>query len=263
MLNTSKFSALTLLSVLATNIAFAEEKAAVMVNGIAIPQARIDFRVKAAIASQGQADTPELRKAIREDIINLEVLAQEATRLGLDKESEVVQQLDIARESVLAGAFVQNNLKNNAVTDEQLRQEYDKIKAAAGGKEYKARHILVETETEAKEIIAQIGKKGKFDKLAAAKSIDSGSAEHGGELDWTVPSSFVPSFAAAMTSLKKGEYTKEPVQTEFGWHVIKLDDLRNLKMPSFEELKPQIAQRMQQQSIQGTVSTLRDKAKID
>lgn len=262
MLNTSKFAALTLLSALAANTAFAEDKAAVMVNGVAIPQARIDFRIKAAMA-QSQPDTPELRKAVREDIINLEVLAQEATRLGLDKESDVVQQIDIARESVLAGAFVQNNMKNNVATDEQLKQEYDKLKVTLGGKEYNARHILVETEAEAKTIIAQLGKKAKFDKLAAEKSKDSGSAEQGGSLGWTVPSSFVPSFAAALMSLKKGEYTKEPVQTEFGWHVIKLDDLRDLKMPSFEELKPQIVQRMQQQSVQDTIAALRAKAKID
>lgn len=262
MLNTRNFAALTLFSALVINTAFAEDKAAVMVNGIAIPQSRIDARIKAA-AAQGQPDTPELRKAIREDVINLEVLAQEATRLGLDKDADIAQQIEIAKESVLAGAFVQNNLKNNVLTDEKLQQEYNNIKATAGGKEYNARHILVESEADAKAIIAQLGKKGKFEKLAKEKSIDSGSADHGGELGWTVPSSFVPAFATAMTALKKGEYTKDPVQTEFGWHVIKLDNVRDLKMPSFEELKPQISQRMQQQSIQETVSTLRDKAKID
>ncbi|NOU01230.1 MAG: peptidylprolyl isomerase [Gallionella sp.] len=262
MLNTSKLAALTLISAFTINTAFAEDKAAVMVNGIAIPQARIDGRIKAA-AAQGQPDTPELRKAVREDIINLEVLAQEAIRLGLDKDPDAAQQIEVARESVLASMFVQSSMKNNIATEEQLKQEYDKIKATAGGKEYNARHILVETEAEAKAIIAQLGKKGKFDKIAAKESKDAGSAEHGGELGWTVPSSFVPPFAAALTSLKKGEYTKEAVQTEFGWHVIKLDDVRELKMPSFEELKLQIAQRMQQQSVQDTIAALRAKAKID
>lgn len=263
MLNTNKFAALALLSALATSTAFAEDKAAVMVNGIAIPQARIDARVKAAAAAPGQSDTPELRKGVREDLINLEVLAQEAARLGLDKESDVMQQIDIARESILAGAFVQSTIKNNVVSDEQLQQEYDKLKVKLGGKEYNVSHILVETEAEAKAIVAQLGKKAKFDKLASEKSKDSGSAEQGGSLGWSVPGSFVPPFAVAMTSLKKGEYTKEPVKSEFGWHVIKLDDLRDLKMPSFEELKPQIVQRMQQQSIQDTVAALRAKAKID
>lgn len=263
MLKASKIAALTLLSALAINTAFAEEKSAVMVNGISIPQARIDFRVKEATSTQGQADTPELRKAIREDIINLEVLAQEATRLGLDKDSDVIQKIDLAKESVLAGAFVQGNIKNSPISDEQLKQEYDKLKVTLGGKEYNARHILVESEAEAKAIIAQLGKKGKFDKLAAEKSKDSGSAEHGGSLGWTVPSSFVPPFAKALAGLKKGEYTKEPVESEFGWHIIKLDDLRDLKMPSFDELKPQILQRMQQQAIQDTIAALRAKAKID
>lgn len=262
MLNTRKFAALTLLGALIAHTAFAEDKAAVMVNGVAVPQARIDFRIKAAIA-QGQPDTPELRKAIREDVINLEVLAQEATRLGLDKEPDVSQQVDIAKESVLAGAFVQSQMKNNVVTDEQLKEEYDKLKVSLGGKEYNPRHILVSSEAEAKAIIVQLGKKGKFDKLAAEKSIDSGSAAQGGSLGWTVPSSFVPPFASAMMSLKKGEYTKEPVQSEFGWHIIKLDDVRDLKIPPFDELKPQIQQRMQQQSIQDTITGLRAKAKID
>jgi peptidyl-prolyl cis-trans isomerase C len=263
MLNTSKFVTLTLFSALTATTAFAEDKAAVMVNGIGIPQARIDFRIKAATTTQGQVDTPELRKAVKEDIINLEVLAQEATRLGMDKDSDVTQQIDIARESVLAGAFVQSNMKTFASTDEQLQKEYDKIKGSVGGKEYNARHILVETEAEAKAIIVQLGKKGKFDKLAAEKSKDSGSAEHGGSLGWTVPSSFVPPFAAALANLKKGEYTKEPVKSDFGWHVIKLDDIRDLKMPTFEELKPQIVQRLQQQSVQDTIAALRAKAKID
>lgn len=262
MLNTRKFAALALLSALAINPAFAEDKTAVMVNGIAISQARIDSRVKAALA-QGQQDTPELRKAIREDIINLEVLAQEATRLGLDKDSDVVQQIDVARESILAGAFVQSNMKDHAITDDQLKQEYDKIKATAGGKEYNVRHILVETDVEAKAIITKLGKKGNFGAIAKEKSLDTGSAEQGGELGWTVPSSFDPSFAEGLVSLKKGEYSKTPVESQFGWHIIKLDDVRDLKIPPFEEIKPQIAQRMQQQAIQETVAALRAKAKID
>jgi len=143
-----------------------------------------------------------------------------------------------------------------------FEQEYEKLKANVGTKEYKARHILVETEAEAKSIIVQLGKKAKFEKLAT-KSKDAGSAEHGGELEWAVPSNFVAPFANALVSLKKGEYTKEPVQTQFGWHVIRLDDVRDLKVPSFEELKPQLEQRMQQQTVQNAISEMRDKAKIE
>lgn len=261
MFNTGKLATLTILSALALNTAYAEDKSAAMVNGISIPQSRIDLRVKAA-AQQGQPDTPELRKAIREDMINLEVLAQEAAKLGLDKGSEVMQQLELAKQSVLANAFVQDYVQKHPVSDDALKQEYENLKVNVGTKEYKARHILVETEAEAKAIIAQLGKKAKFEKLAA-KSKDAGSAEHGGELEWAVPSNFVPPFANAMVSLKKGEYTKEPVESQYGWHVIKLDDVRELKVPSFDELKPQLVQRMQQQIVQNAVSEMRDKAKIE
>lgn len=261
MFNTGKLATLAILSALAINTAFAEDKSAAMVNGVSIPQSRIDLRVKAA-TQQGQPDTPELRKAIRDDMINLEVLAQEAAKLGLDTSSEVTQQIALARQTVLANAFVQDYVKNHPVSDDALKQEYEKLKANVGTKEYKTRHILVETEAEAKSIIAQLGKKAKFEKLAA-KSKDAGSAEHGGELEWAVPSNFVPPFANAMVSLKKGEYTKEPVESQYGWHIIKLDDVRDLKVPPFDELKPQLIQRMQQQMVQNAISEMRDKAKIE
>lgn len=261
MLKTGKFAALAILGALAINPAFAEEKSAAMVNGISIPQARVDLRVKAA-AAQGQTDSPELRKAIREDMINLEVMAQEAVKLGLDKNPDVVQQVELARLSVIVGAFVQDYAKNHPISEDQLKQEYDKLKAKLGNKEYNARHVLVGTEEEAKAVIAQLDKKGKFEKLAE-KSKDTGSASQGGLLGWNIPGNFVPEFANAMLNLKKGEYTKEPVKSQFGWHVIKLDDVRDMKVPSFEELKPQLQQRLQQQSIQKAITDLRAKAKIE
>jgi len=262
MLKTGKFAALAILSALAVNPAFAEDKSAALVNGVSIPQARVDLRVKIAV-TQGQADSPELRKAIREDMISLEMLAQEAKKKGLDNDPEVIQQTELAKQSVLVSAFVQDYTKNHQISDDQLKQEYDKLKANLGKSEYNVSHILVETEDEAKAIIAQLGKKGKFDKIAKAKSKDAGSAERGGSLGWAVPSNFVPPFANAMLSLKKGTYTKEPVKSQFGWHIIKLDDVRDLKVPSFEELKPQIQQRLQQQSIQEYIADLRSKAKIE
>ncbi len=262
MLKTGKFAALAILSALAVNPAFAEDKSAAMVNGVSIPQARVDMRVKAS-ESQGQADSPELRKAIREDMISLEVLTQEAKKTGLDKDPEVIQQTELAKQSVLVSTFVQNYAKSHPISEDQLKQEYNKLKVNLGTKEYKARHILVETEDEAKSIIAQLGKKGNFDRIAKTKSKDAGSAAHGGELEWAVPGNFVPPFANALLSLKKGSYTKEPVKSQFGWHVIKLDDERDLKVPSFEELKPKIQQRLQQQSIQDYITDLRSKAKIE
>lgn len=262
MLKTGKFAALAILSALAVNPAFAEDKSTALVNGVSIPQARVDLRVKIA-TTQGQADSPELRKAIREDMISLEVLAQEAKKMGLDKDPEVIQQTELAQQSVLVSAFVQDYAKTHQISEDQLKLEYDKLKVNLGKSEYNVRHILVETEDEAKAIIAQLGKKGKFDKIAKEKSKDAGSAEKGGSLGWAVPSNFVPPFANALLSLKKGTYTKEPVKSQFGWHIIKLDDVRDLKVPSFEELKPQILQRLQQQSIQEYIAELRSKAKIE
>jgi len=261
MLKTGKFAVLAILGALAINPAFAQDKSAALVNGVSIPQARIDLRVKAA-AAQGQADSPELRKAVRDDMINIEVMTQEAVKAGLDKNAEVVQQVELSRQQVLVGAFVQDYAKNHPISEDQLKQEYDKLKAKLGSKEYNTRHILVETEAEAKDIIAQLGKKAKFEKLAA-KSKDAGSAAQGGSLGWAIPGNFVPEFANALLNLKKGEYTKQPVQTQFGWHVIKLEDMRDLKVPQFEEVKPQLQQRLQQQSIKKAIDELRAKAKIE
>lgn len=261
MLKTHKFAALAILAALSITPAFAEDKSAAVVNGVAIPQERVEMNVKGALA-QGQTDTPELRKAIRDDLISREVMAQAASKNGLDKNPDIAQQIEMAKQQVLINAYVQDFLKKNPVSEEQLKQAYESLKAKLGDKEYNARHILVKTEAEAKDIIAKLGKKAKFEQLAA-KSIDTGSAEHGGELGWTVPKNFVEPFANALLNLKKGEYTKEPVQTQFGWHVIRLDDVRPLKVPSFDEIKPQLQQRIQQQEIQKAVAELRASAKID
>jgi peptidyl-prolyl cis-trans isomerase C len=252
-MKTGNFAALALLNALALsalvmNPAFAEDKSAAVVNGVTIPQARVDLRVKMA-AAQGQTDSPDLRKAIREDMISLEVLAQEAKKAGMDKDPDVIQQTELA--------------KTHPISEDQLKQEYDKLKVNLGKSEYNVRHILVDTEAEAKAIIAKLGKKGSFDKIAKEKSKDAGSAEKGGSLGWAVPTNFVPPFANAVLSLKKGTYTKEPVKSQFGWHIIQLDDVRELKVPSFEELKPQVQQRLQQQSIQEYIADLRSKAKIE
>ena len=261
MLKTGKFAALAILGTLAINPAFAEDKSAAMVNGVSIPQARIDMRAKAA-TTQGQADSPELRKAIREDLINIEVVAQEAIKLGLNKDPDVIQQIELSKQQVLAGAFLQDYAKSHPIGEDQLKQEYDKLKTKMGDKEYNVRHILVETEAEAKDIIAQLGKKTKFEKLAE-KSKDAGSAQRGGELGWAVPGNYVPEFANAILNLKKGEYTKQPVKSQFGWHVIRLEDIRDMKAPLFDNIKPQMLQRLQQQSIQKAISDLRAKAKVE
>ncbi len=261
MLKTHKFKVLAALVALAINPAFAEDKSAAVVNGVTIPQERVEMNVKAAVG-QGQTDTPELRKNIRDDLISREVMVQAAIKGGLDKTADIVQQIEIARQTVLVNAFVQDQLKKNPVTEAQLQQAYEALKAKLGDKEYSARHILVATEKEAKDLIAQLGKKSKFEQLTS-KSLDTGSAERGGSLGWSVPKNFVEPFANALLNLKKGEYTQAPVQTQFGWHVIRLDDIRPLKVPAFEELKPQLMQRLQQQEIMKIIADLRAAAKID
>jgi peptidyl-prolyl cis-trans isomerase C len=233
----------------------------VSVNGVQIPRARIDAIVKAQEA-QGAKDSPELRAAITDRLIMNEVIAQEATRKGLAKSPEVQAQLELVRQNVLLNAYRQDFLKNNPLPDAQLKAEYEKIRSQVGDKEYKARHILVEKEDEAKAIVANLKKGQKFEDLAK-QSKDPGSKDKGGELDWNSPGAYVKPFGDALAKLEKGKYTETPVQTQFGWHVIQLEDVRQAKFPSFDEIKPQLSERLQGQALQKNVADLRAKAKID
>ena len=259
MLKLSKFALLSALLVAACAQA-SDDKSAALVNGVSIPQARLDMRVKAAL-QQGQPDSPEMRKAIRDDLINLEVISQAAVKDGVDKQDEVAQQLEMAKQSILAGAYIQEYAKKHPIADDVLKQEYEALKQRVGNKEYKLSHILVSSEEEAKKVAAEV-KKGKFAKVAKAKSKDPGSKDNGGELGWAVPSNFVQPFGEAVVKLKKGEISA-PVQTQYGWHIIKLEDTRELKVPSFEEVKPNIEKRLQQQAIQKYIEEMRSKAKIE
>jgi peptidyl-prolyl cis-trans isomerase C len=261
----SNLAALALLAAIAANTVNAADKVAennnvATVNGVAIPQARVDMRVKAA-AQQGQPDSPELRKAVRDDLINLEVIAQEAIKKGLDKQTEVAQQIELGKQSALAGAFVQDYAKTHPVSDAALMQEYENLKKRVGNKEYKVSHILVDSEETAKKVAADV-KKGKFEKVAKEKSKDPGSKDKGGDLGWTVPSNFVQPFGEAILKMSKGQISA-PVQTQFGWHIIKLEDTRELKVPAFEEVKPNLEKRLQQQAIQDAIKAIRANAKID
>lgn len=232
------------------------------VNGVTIPQSRIETMVKGA-AAQGQPDSPELRNRVRDELITREVLIQEAAKKGIDKNPEVVIQLELQRQSLIINAFLQDYARNNPISDETLRKEYETAKTNAGAKEYKARHILVKDETEAKQIVAQLKKGSNFEKLAAEKSEDTGSKGRGGDLDWGQPTRFVKPFGEALTKLKKGQLTDPPVQSQFGWHVIRLDDERATRIPPFEEVKNNILQQMQQQAVQRFIAELRSKAKIE
>ncbi len=240
-----------------------KEPAAATVNGIAISKSRVDMIVQQGLAA-GQPDSPEARKGIIEKLAMQTLAAEEAIKKGLDKSPEIVAQIDLIRQSVLANAYVQDLIKSGTASDDMLKAEYEKIKAQITGTEYKARHILVEKEADAKDIIAKLKKDpGLFEKLAMEKSKDAGSKASGGELGWFDPSRMVPEFVAAVSKLDKGAITQEPVKTQFGYHVIQLEDSKSIEAPPFEEVKPQLAQHLQQQNVQKQMEDLKAKAKIE
>jgi len=240
------------------SLAFAQNVA--VVNSKPIPKTREEAWAK-QLQQQGQQDTPELRKMIKEELIRREVFLQEAQKRGLPDQPEVKFQIDIQRQNTLIQALMRDELKKNPITDAQIQAEYDKQKGAASQKEYRVRHILVEKEDEAKGIIDKLKKGEKFEDLAKV-SKDPGSAAKGGELDWAGPDSYVKPFSEAMMKLEKGKYTDAPVQSQFGWHVIQLDDVRDAQFPPLTQVSNQIRENLQQQRIQGFVEDLRKKAKV-
>jgi peptidyl-prolyl cis-trans isomerase C len=234
----------------------------VVVNGVVIPQSRIDA-MNRELTQQGQPDTPERQNAVREELVNREVIAQAAQKRGLDKNPDVASQMEMARQAVLVRALFEDEVKKNPITDAQLQQQYEQFKGTMGSNEYKVRHILVDKEDDAKAIIAELNKGGDFAKLAKEKSKDPGSKDNGGDLDWGPSARYVKPFADAVTTMQKGQTTPAPVKTDFGYHVIRLDDIRPLQVPPFSELKDQFRQRAQQQQIQKMVADLRSKAKVE
>ncbi|HQR02666.1 MAG: peptidylprolyl isomerase [Proteobacteria bacterium] len=235
--------------------------AVAVVNGKAIPKSRADFLL-AVQKSQGHPETPELRNAIRDNLITREALVQEAIKRGIEKRSDIQTQLEMSRQDVLVNAYLADYVRSHPVSDEQIKKEYDAYRANTGNTEYHARHILVETEDQAKDIIARLQKGETFADLAKL-SKDPGSKDKGGDLGWSVPSGYVKPFSDAMTALKKGQYTLTPVKTDFGWHVIKLEDTRDFKAPSLDELKPQIVNALQRQMVEQHIAEIRSKAKVE
>ena len=232
------------------------------VNGVAVPQSRMEFMMEQQ-RGRGSPDNQQARSMMREELINREVVTQEAQKSGLAKSAEVLAQMDIARQEILVGAYLRDWVKKHPVTDSEIQQEYERARAQTGDKEYRARHILVDNEDQAKALIADLNKGAKFDDLAKKNSKDAGSKERGGDLDWNVPTAFDKQFSDAMVKLDKGKYTAAPVQTRFGFHVIQLDDVRPVKFPGMEEVKPRIAQQIQQHKVDELVRGLRAKAKVE
>ncbi|MDO8960340.1 MAG: peptidylprolyl isomerase [Rhodocyclaceae bacterium] len=231
------------------------------VNGKAIPVSRADLLLAGQIA-QGQANTPELQAAVREELVRREILSQEAVKKGVGKKVEVQNQLELARQGVLIGAYLNDFAAALKFSDADVKKEYETIRATLGEKEYKARHILVDSEDEAKDLIAKLKKGERFDDLAKV-SKDPGSKERGGDLGWANQATYVPAFSAALVKLEKGKYTQAPVQSNFGWHVIQLDDTRELNAPAFDEVKPQVIQGMRQRAVEKHILDLRGKAKVE
>ena len=233
-----------------------------MVNGVAVPRARSDFLMQQQ-ASRGAQDNENNRNMIRDELINREVVVQEAMKSPVAKSTEVQTQLDLARQEVLVGAFLRDWVRRNPVSEADVQKEYDRARSQSGDREYRSRHILVESEDQAKNLIAELKKGGKFDELARKNSKDSGSAERGGDLDWNVPAAYDKQFADALVKLEKGKLTDAPVRSRFGFHVIQLDDVRPIKFPALADVKPRIQQQLTQHKIEELIRGLRAKAKVE
>lgn len=256
----SATAALMLAGALSLPVSAQQSEKVATVNGREIPKARVDFMVRESTA-KGGADSPQLREQIKNDLINREVVVQEAERRGVAKNADVLQQVELARQQVILRAYLQDWSRSNPVTDDALKSEYERLKGQMGGNEYKAQHILLASEAEAKDVLARLKKGEKFDELAKL-SKDEGSKANGGDLGWSTPATYVKPFADALGKLKKGETTEQPVQSQFGWHVIRLDDQRAAKHPPFDEVKQQMQQRVQQLQLDKLLADLRAKAKI-
>lgn len=232
-----------------------------VVDGREIP-ALYGELVKREIA-QGQPDSPELDSRVRESLINLELLSRAALDKSLDREPRLAATLDIRRKDLLAKAYLEDYVKAHPVTDKEIEDAYARAAARPMPTEYRASHILVKTEAEAKKVIADLGKKAKFEDLAKKLSQDPGSAKSGGQLDWSERGAYVPEFSEAMANLKKGEITKTPVKTQFGWHVIRLDDTREQKLPPLDAVRGEITRQLQQQRVRDAIAAARTNAKIE
>jgi peptidyl-prolyl cis-trans isomerase C len=233
-----------------------------VINGKAVPKTRMDS-MAAQMARSGRPVPPDQMGQLREAVIAREIFAQEAQAKGLDATDDFKDQMELTRQTILINELFAQYQKSNPVSDADIKAEYDKFAASSAGKEYKARHILVDKESEALAIIAQLKKGGKFDEIAKKSSKDPGSGANGGDLDWAAAGNYVPEFSAAMVALEKGKTTDKPVKTQYGYHIIRLDDVREPQLPKFEDVKPQIAQQLSQQSLGKYQEALRAKAKVE
>jgi len=241
--------------------AVAKSDAVAVVNGQYIAKSTLE-QLEKEIAERGHGQTFPKEKLI-EELIQRELLVQDAIQKQLDKSAEIIAQLDSAKKKLLTQADVQNFIKANPVTDAEVKAEYDSKVAGENGTEYKARHILVKTEAEAKKLIAELDKGGDFAKLANKHSLDAKESQNGGDLGWFVAGQMVAPFSEAVVKLEKGKYTKTPVKTQFGFHVILREDSRAQTPPPLEAVKEQLMPYLQRKKVQTMVETLRKQAKVE
>ena len=211
---------------------------AAIVNGKPIPKAQLDKLVQ----KSGQPDNPQVRDQAREMLITRELILQEANNRGVLQKESVREQLEQSRVGILVAAVFEDYVEKEGVAEADLKAAYESVKAQYTGKEYHVEHILVDKESDAKAIIAQIKAGGNFEEIAKAKSKDPGSAKNGGDLGWVSDKALVPEFSKAMVQLKNGQITDKPVKSQFGYHIIKMVDSRDVKAPSYEEMKDQLKQ---------------------
>ena len=254
-------SALTAAALIAAAPWAAAQNVAI-VNGKAVPTARVEALAQ-QVAASGRPVDDTVRAQLKEEVVLREIFMQEAQKRGIAATAEYKAQMELARQTIMIRALFADYQKKNPVTDAELKAEYDKFAAANAGQEFRARHILVEKEDEAKAIIASIKGGASFEDIAKKQSKDPGSGANGGDLDWAAAGSYVAEFSEAMVKLGKGQMTDAPVKSQFGWHIIRVDDVRQAKLPDFNEVKPQIAQQMQQQKLSAFQQSLREKAKVE
>ena len=248
-------------AVLGTAALSASAQNLAIVNGKPVPLERVTA-LKQQIERSGRQVPPEMDAQIKEEIIAREIFMQEAAKRGLDASPAYKQQMQLARETILIRELFADFQKKNPVSEAEIKDEYNKFVAANAGKEFRASHILVDSEDRAKAIIAEIKAGKKFEDIAKKESKDPGSGAQGGDLGWASPANYVPEFTEAMVKLQKGGLTAAPVKSQFGWHVIRVDDVREAQMPSLEDVKPQIAEQLEQQKMMQFQENLRAKAKV-
>ena len=231
------------------------------VNGKPIKQSLFDFIVKDA-TDHGQKVDDNVREVIMSKLISSELVLQEAQKSGMDKKPDYLAKEELTRRELLVNVYIQDYLKNHPVSESDTKAAYEKFKTELGDKEYSARHILLASEAEAKDVISQLNKGGDFSKIAKEKSIDPGSKEKGGDLGWFALGGMVKPFAEAVAKLQKGKTSTEPVQTQFGWHVIKLDDVRELKAPAYDKVKENLQKQLSQRQLEKMLTDLRAKATV-